>query len=500
MLRYFFFLPVFLLVLTPAVTALTFKFGSYTGDGTASQAITGMGFQPEVVFVQPDGVEAFVATSSMTAGEAKLVGGSTSAPVTNRINSLDADGFTAGSSANTNLKVYYWMAFDDTDGDITVGSVVGVAATDVTVNVGYTPKWVWALGARGNYADLATMLFKTGEARSQYMGSNSDPSADGFNTIIKPNMVAGTGWTLKAGGGDGTGTGSTYHYVTFKDNTDIRQNSYAGDNTASRSVDFDGGSAFATDAIFVKRRNNNMMVFRTSDMAANVAYWLPGNQTADITNFTATGMTTGAAAGNEFINGSGTYDYMVFKGGGVLPVRLVDFKGKTVNEDVILSWRTLSEINNQGFEIMGSSDGLIWNSLGFVQGAGDSQLAIDYEWRMHQGDFYYFKLVQKDYDGAQSVSKVIYVGPFVDAGTDAIGVFPNPFSEVVVVNCKNIPSNTYQVNLYDINGLKVKSFQMFIGDGSDFFEWELGELSAGSYMLVLTSESGAIYSKRLIKK
>lgn len=74
------------------------KVGTYTGDGTTSQGITGVGFQPKIVIIIYDlgaqgGAEAWMAVEGLTAGfMGHLI--SSGSNYDDRILSLDADGFT----------------------------------------------------------------------------------------------------------------------------------------------------------------------------------------------------------------------------------------------------------------------------------------------------------------------------------------------------------------------------------------------------------------------
>ncbi len=90
--------------------------GTYTGTGVASTAITGVGFQPDMVIVKRyPNVKGMACTSMMPAGESKEIQ-SSSALLTNNIESLDTDGFTVGTDSvvNSGTVVYHWAAFTDT--------------------------------------------------------------------------------------------------------------------------------------------------------------------------------------------------------------------------------------------------------------------------------------------------------------------------------------------------------------------------------------------------
>jgi len=85
------------------------KTGTYTGDGMTGQAITGVGFAPKLVyiFVRPTSEIASIYYMKLDTswGDYAYAGYTTFYSYDNRINSLDADGFTVdddGSNQNPN--------------------------------------------------------------------------------------------------------------------------------------------------------------------------------------------------------------------------------------------------------------------------------------------------------------------------------------------------------------------------------------------------------------
>lgn len=88
--------------------------GTYTGNGAATQAITGVGFQPRMLLIYPQLASAvfpFVKSDQ----DGLNAWGTNNAGGTDQIISLDADGFTVGDGTpstnhcNVNLRVYtYW--------------------------------------------------------------------------------------------------------------------------------------------------------------------------------------------------------------------------------------------------------------------------------------------------------------------------------------------------------------------------------------------------------
>lgn len=70
----------------------------------------------------------------------------------------------------------------------------------------------------------------------------------------------------------------------------------------------------------------------------------------------------------------------LFPGGIVLPVHLTLFKGKFEDNQVKLEWTTASEIDNKGFYIERSTDGIIFDRIGFQEGRGDSKETAHYQY------------------------------------------------------------------------------------------------------------------------
>jgi hypothetical protein len=85
----------------------------------------------------------------------------------------------------------------------------------------------------------------------------------------------------------------------------------------------------------------------------------------------------------------------------ILPIALLGFGGVEMNEDNILNWSTESEINNSHYIISHSFDGVLWNSLSEIPGAGNSSETLSYRFIHNLPDptINYYKLIQVDYDG-----------------------------------------------------------------------------------------------------
>jgi len=88
----------------------------------------------------------------------------------------------------------------------------------------------------------------------------------------------------------------------------------------------------------------------------------------------------------------------------LLPVQLTSFSGLRDRFDVILQWRTASELNNAYFEVQRSQDGIDFIPLSHVAGHGTFFEPADYYYRdksigLIKSPFLYYRLKQVDYGG-----------------------------------------------------------------------------------------------------
>ena len=123
--------------------------GTYTGT-SGNLAITGLGFQPDVVIVKEtsNNKVAVIATSAMPAGQSKTLSG-VGTMTANQVVSIDGDGFTVGqTNANVVGQTFTWVAFKAAAGVMTVGSYTGNATAGKTVTgLGFSPELVYVMDA-----------------------------------------------------------------------------------------------------------------------------------------------------------------------------------------------------------------------------------------------------------------------------------------------------------------------------------------------------------------
>jgi hypothetical protein len=162
------------------------------------------------------------------------------------------------------------------------------------------------------------------------------------------------------------------------------------------------------------------------------------------------------------------------------PVELIFFRGKFENEEVVLTWQTASEENNDYFQVEHSTDGSVFAPLAKVEGRGTAASLNNYSFRHAQpakGKNYY-RLRQVDFDGAFAHSKIVQVE--IEYGI-RVEIYPNPTTSLVSLKGE---LSEGAARLLDVNGRLLIEKQLPNGRSFDLSPYPTGvyfiEIQMGS--------------------
>lgn len=163
-----------------------------------------------------------------------------------------------------------------------------------------------------------------------------------------------------------------------------------------------------------------------------VAHWNASNNQWEMFETNALDGTTAASGGIKTRGLVSSYSPFAFgatdDGINALPVELVGYTGRQNGNVVVLEWATLSEKDNDYFEIERSTDGINFVTIGFVQGAGNSteKLAYSFADNAPERGLVYYRLSQVDYDGTRSFADRLISVVYTTDGNISLTVVPNP--------------------------------------------------------------------------
>ncbi len=190
-----------------------------------------------------------------------------------------------------------------------------------------------------------------------------------------------------------------------------------------------------------------------------------------------------------------------FGSGGPLPVELIFLSANAVNNSFIrVSWATALEINNSGFSVERSTDGINFSAIGWVNGNNNSTVQQNYIFddnNVQPGVVYYYRLKQMDND---SQYEYTYIVSAVLNGATVFEVkefMPNPTNANTSLFILSDTEKQITVEFFNILGEKVQSHQQKVAKGANKLGFDLQELASGTYTAIVTSGND-VFSRKLI--
>ena len=179
-----------------------------------------------------------------------------------------------------------------------------------------------------------------------------------------------------------------------------------------------------------------------------------------------------------------------------LPIVLANISANCSDNEAEIKWTTSNEINNDYFTIEKSIDGLEYNKIAEIEGAGNSNSIINYKYLdpNNIGTVYY-KLSQTDYDNTLKTYKVLSVN--CKSTNNDIVIYPNPAQNYL--NIKLPINNKFtKLIIYDI--INQKLFEQSINDIDTQIRINTSNYKNGVYNIVLISTNKQITKQLIINK
>ncbi|MCC9138201.1 right-handed parallel beta-helix repeat-containing protein [Pontibacter silvestris] len=182
------------------------------------------------------------------------------------------------------------------------------------------------------------------------------------------------------------------------------------------------------------------------------------------------------------------------------PVSISSFQVYKKESHVLLTWETVSEQNNKGFEVQISYDGQSFQSIGFVASHGpDSQVRQQYRFTdttIGNGTRYY-RLKQIDSDAATSYSVIRAVD--ITEGNMGIISYPNPFIKEFILELDAIAKEPLYVTLTDVTGRILMRKTLVLEEGNNKIPLMLEQQYDQETIFVSAVYQGKSYQMKMLK-
>ncbi len=175
-----------------------------------------------------------------------------------------------------------------------------------------------------------------------------------------------------------------------------------------------------------------------------------------------------------------------------LPVEMVDFLTTVDDSDILVSWTTMTEGDNAGFELEHRYGDGSFETVAFLQGQGYSREAVSYSYRLEDlaTGTHSFRLRQIDVDGTG-----VY-GPEIETVISIAGDFvlqpayPNPFVDEATIQFAAGSTQAVRIDLYDGQGRLVRTLFDSVVDANSPYEAKINSdgLANGVYTVRMIGE------------
>lgn len=232
----------------------------------------------------------------------------------------------------------------------------------------------------------------------------------------------------------------------------------------------------------ITEQNNIMMRLRIAAWQSDKQQWKEIGPMAS----NAGGSTAGGSITADATNLFGPFTFGVLDNA-ALPVELLEFSAAPIQEDVLVKWTTVSEINNDYFEVYRSKDAVQFLPIGRINGAGNANHVIKYDlldpMAARQGaEVLYYRLRQVDFNGEFSDSEIVPVefeqsGSFqlvhasFEDGKGLSGAFTNNGKGQVQIFC------------FDMNGKMILQQTIQSNEGVNHFSVPADGMARGVYTI-----------------
>jgi len=190
------------------------KVGSYIGDGKDGRSVTGVGFQPALVFLKLDAARPAI-WSSATHPEGISSVFRAGEDMTGLIRGFEADGFQVGSDISVNsmnpggaVSTYHYVAFREAPGRLNTGTYIGDGSDDQEItDIGFQPDYVWIKRSSVDSRAVHRTSSLTGDVTLQF--GNEPNNIDQIKALQRDGFRVGSHPNVNI-------EGDTYHYAAWK--------------------------------------------------------------------------------------------------------------------------------------------------------------------------------------------------------------------------------------------------------------------------------------------
>jgi len=180
----------------------------------------------------------------------------------------------------------------------------------------------------------------------------------------------------------------------------------------------------------------------------------------------------------------------------ILPVELVSFNAKCNEDYTEVVWETASEKNNDYFLLERASEDLNFETIATIKGSGNSTSLKYYSFKDYKStEVNYYKLVQVDFDGTRTNSKLILSKNNCKSSFLINNLYYSNATNEVIVSYASEVDQTSEINIFDVLGKLIYSVKYDLIAGKSEFRIPVNNLSNGIHICSVNVQNNNVVKK-----
>lgn len=178
-----------------------------------------------------------------------------------------------------------------------------------------------------------------------------------------------------------------------------------------------------------------------------------------------------------------------------LPVDLLFFAGKLVNNKIVLNWEVANEINLKNYEVERSFNGTSFTFLASVTATNNSTYTYADNAENNRGKRVYYRLKKVNKDGTFTYSEIFTIHI---PNNVKFALFPNPAKDVVTFQMNGSNSSVIKVQITDVTGKTL--FDKTYTTNNSTIQIATNTFAKGTYLVKLIVGNETYLQKLIIAK
>jgi hypothetical protein len=184
-----------------------------------------------------------------------------------------------------------------------------------------------------------------------------------------------------------------------------------------------------------------------------------------------------------------------------LPVKYLYLRATPVDNSYIhLDWATAIEIDNKGFDVERSIDGVHFDKIAWVDGHGNATQVSYYgqdDKRVSSDIDYYYRLNQIDNNGNHAYSSIVTARLFSEKSFVVSDFLPTQLTERTRLNIYTSIDRNLTFDIYDALGQHISRTERQLQTGSSRVDFDFSDIASGTYSALIQS-NGEYLSRKFV--